>query len=57
MEESNCVEAAKTDTSEAPSEVFSMISGRQAQLYVKTKEGKAKGIPDEESFSAWKGAI
>jgi len=47
------------DTSEAPSEVSSIIIGRQAQLYVKTKEGKAKGaptncfLPEEESFSAW----
>ena len=41
----------------------SKISERQAQLYVKTKEGKAKGVPkscflpEEESFSTWKGAI
>ena len=63
MEETNCCEVVETDTSEAPSEVSSVISGRQAQLYVKTKEGKAKGVPsncflpEEESFSAWKGAI
>lgn len=40
MEESNFCEVVETDTSEAPSEVSSIISGRQAQLYVKTKEGK-----------------
>ena len=38
----------------------SIISGRQAQLYVKTKRAKQKAncfLPEEESFSAWKGAI
>ena len=63
MEDSSCCEVVGTDTSETLSEVSSIISGRQAQLYVKTKEGKAKGVPtncflpEEESFSAWKGAI
>ena len=45
MEETNFCEVVETDNSESPSEVSSMISERQAQLYVKTKEGKAKGIP------------
>lgn len=41
----------------------SKISERKAQFYVKTKEGKAKSVPtscflpEEESFSTWKGAI
>ena len=63
MEGSSCCEVVETNTSEAPSEVSSMISRRYAQLYVKMKGGKAKGVPsncflpEEESFSAWKGAI
>ena len=45
------------------SSVSSIISGRQALLYVNTKDGKARGVPmncflpEEESFSAWKGGI
>jgi len=45
------------------SSVSSIISGRQALLYVNTKDGKARGVPtncflpEEESFSAWKGVI
>jgi len=43
MEDSNCCEVVETDTSEAPSGVSSIITGRQAQLCFKTKKGKAKG--------------
>lgn len=49
--------------SEALSEVSSIISRGQALLYLKIKDGKAEGIPmncflpEEESFSMWKGAI
>ena len=45
------------------SSVSSIISGRQALLYVNAKDGKARGVPtncflpEEESFSAWKGVI
>ena len=41
----------------------SITGGRQALLYVNTKDGKAKRVPtncflpEQESFSAWKGAV
>lgn len=48
---------------ETDSEVSSITGGRQVVLYVNTEDGKAKGVPtncflpEEESFSAWKGAV